>query len=131
MSFGPYRYFNNGLSFTACESDYVAQSGEAVFADTPTAADLAAAFPDYASIKAAEAEEAATLEARRAASQKLLESYIAGLNSSYSLSLTASMDYAEAVADIAASSMTQAVAEVKIPYLKTLYDTLTKLGGLK
>jgi hypothetical protein len=44
----PYAYFNNGLSYRAVDSSYVAQSGEAVFSGTPTSDQLTSAFAGYA-----------------------------------------------------------------------------------
>ena len=81
--------------------------------------------------KTAAETASATLEARRAATQSLIESYISAINTTYGLSLTVSMDFADAVAAISASSMTQSDAEVKIPYLNTLYVALNSLGGAK
>lgn len=40
-------YSNNGASMRAVDADYVAQDGELLFADYPSVADLAAAFPGY------------------------------------------------------------------------------------
>ena len=56
LGFGPYRYFNDGLSFCACAPDYVALDGEVVFADFPTEEELATAFPNQAEAIAANAK---------------------------------------------------------------------------
>lgn len=44
-----YRAFNNGLQVQHMEDSYVAQTGEVLFDHFPTAAELTAAFPQYAS----------------------------------------------------------------------------------
>jgi len=46
-----YAFFNNGLSGGAVEDDYVAKSGEVLFGQYPTADELSAEFPQYASLK--------------------------------------------------------------------------------
>ena len=43
-----YAYHNNGLSGRVVKSDYIAKPGEQLFEVLPTAAQLATAFPDYA-----------------------------------------------------------------------------------
>jgi hypothetical protein len=45
MSFGPYVYSNNGLTFRAVASNYTPVTGEVLFATTPDSAELASAFP--------------------------------------------------------------------------------------
>lgn len=43
-----YAYNNNGFSFRAVENTYTAQTGEVLFSDYATEAQLKAAFPGYA-----------------------------------------------------------------------------------
>jgi hypothetical protein len=47
-------YFNNGLSFRTVDAGYTAQSGEVLFAETPTPTELTNAFSGYASAITAE-----------------------------------------------------------------------------
>ena len=125
--FGPYCYFNNGLSFRACDADYVAQDGEVVFQDIPTEEELAAAFSGYQAAIAAQAEAAATLEARRAAVQTSLEALIASLNSTYAITLATSLNVSEASAILLAAG----ASWDDCLKLKLLYDTINTMGGIK
>lgn len=47
-------YYNNGVSFRHVEPDYTVKAGEVLFAATPSATQLAAAFPGFTAASTAE-----------------------------------------------------------------------------
>lgn len=88
MSFGPYAYSNNGLSFRAVAADYTPISGEVIFQSTPSPTDLANAFPGYT---AAAAVQTATQAANSAiaAGLAIQSTSTPALNGTYSIDATA------------------------------------------
>jgi hypothetical protein len=50
-----FAYFNNGINLKSVDPSYVAQTGEVLFLDYATPAELTAAFPGYAAAAAAQA----------------------------------------------------------------------------
>lgn len=92
MSFGPYCYFNNGLSFRAVSADYVPVSGEVVFQTVPTVAQLTAAFTGYAAAVAAQQAANAASIARQAANAAIAAGLQVQSTSHSNLNATYSID---------------------------------------
>jgi len=91
MSFGPYCYFNNGMSMKAVDPSYVPQSGEVVYATIPTNDQLTTDFPGFAAALAA-ATAASNALAAIAAGVEITSSGTPTLNGTYSVDADSTAD---------------------------------------
>lgn len=110
MSFGPYCYFNNGLSYRAVASGYVAQSGEVVFADTPSTGDLTSAFAGYTAAATGvvwsgyQAQAQAKLSDSDITMSRTVEAVALGLTTFTTGDVVAFVDYRRALRSIVSAS---------------------------